>query len=117
MPVRRNVPVVDLSTEPLSRLPGVGPRVAEKLAARGLVTMQDLWLHLPLRYEDRTKLTPILLLAATRIQASDADTDGTRAWTLIANPYKLVQWGSTRGLCKRMDDARYLHLLYRGCMG
>ena len=34
MPVRRNVPVVDLSAEPLSRLPGVGPRVAEKLAAR-----------------------------------------------------------------------------------
>ena len=62
MPVRRNVPVVDLSTEPLSRLPGVGPRVAEKLAARGLVTMQDLWLHLPLRYEDRTTLTPIRLL-------------------------------------------------------
>ena len=62
MPVRRNVPVVDLSAEPLSRLPGVGPRVAEKLAARGLVTMQDLWLHLPLRYEDRTAITPIGLL-------------------------------------------------------
>jgi len=38
---------------------GVGPRVAEKLAARGLLTLQDLWLHLPLRYEDRTQLTPI----------------------------------------------------------
>ena len=41
------------------RLVGVGPRVAEKLAARGLLTLQDLWLHLPLRYEDRTQLTPI----------------------------------------------------------
>ena len=40
-------------------LPGAGPRVAEKLAARGLLTLQDLWLHLPLRYEDRTRLTPI----------------------------------------------------------
>ncbi|RZA27880.1 MAG: DEAD/DEAH box helicase, partial [Lysobacteraceae bacterium] len=40
-------------------LAGVGPRVAEKLAARGLLTLQDLWLHLPLRYEDRTRLTPI----------------------------------------------------------
>ncbi len=37
----------------------MGPRVAEKLAARGLLTLQDLWLHLPLRYEDRTQLTPI----------------------------------------------------------
>ncbi len=33
--------------------------MAEKLAARGLLTLQDLWLHLPLRYEDRTQLTPI----------------------------------------------------------
>ena len=41
------------------QLSGVGPRVAEKLAARGLLTLQDLWLHLPLRYEDRTQLTPI----------------------------------------------------------
>ena len=41
------------------QLAGVGPRVAEKLAARGLVTLQDLWLHLPLRYEDRTQLTAI----------------------------------------------------------
>ncbi|HEX7804395.1 MAG TPA: ATP-dependent DNA helicase RecG [Pseudoxanthomonas sp.] len=41
------------------QLVGVGPRVAEKLAARGLLTLQDLWLHLPLRYEDRTQLTPI----------------------------------------------------------
>ena len=41
------------------QLSGVGPRVAEKLAARGLLTLQDLWLHLPLCYEDRTQLTSI----------------------------------------------------------
>ncbi|MGH8043714.1 MAG: DEAD/DEAH box helicase, partial [Stenotrophomonas sp.] len=40
-------------------LAGVGPAVAAKLQARGLVTLQDLWLHLPLRYEDRTALTRI----------------------------------------------------------
>ncbi|OGT60700.1 MAG: ATP-dependent DNA helicase RecG [Gammaproteobacteria bacterium RIFCSPHIGHO2_12_FULL_63_22] len=40
-------------------LPGVGPALAEKLAARGLIRLQDLWLHLPTRYEDRTTLTPI----------------------------------------------------------
>ena len=44
---------------PLRELPGVGPAVAEKLAARGLLSLQDLWLHLPLRYEDRTRLTAI----------------------------------------------------------
>ena len=47
---------------PLSALPGVGPKVAEKFAARGLLTLQDLWLHLPLRYEDRTRLTPVAAL-------------------------------------------------------
>ena len=36
--------------------------MAEKLAARGLLTLQDLWLHLPRQYEDRTALTPIRLL-------------------------------------------------------
>ena len=49
---------------PLSTLPGVGPRVAEKLAARGLLTLQDLWLQLPRQYEDRTALTPIRGLQA-----------------------------------------------------
>jgi len=44
---------------PLVRLAGVGPRVAEKLAARGLSTLQDLWLQLPRQYEDRTRITPI----------------------------------------------------------
>ena len=43
----------------LSTLPGIGPKLAGKFAARGLLTLQDLWLHLPLRYEDRTRLTPI----------------------------------------------------------
>ncbi len=43
----------------LALLAGVGPAVAGKLQARGLGTLQDLWLHLPLRYEDRTRLTLI----------------------------------------------------------
>ncbi|MET1022974.1 MAG: ATP-dependent DNA helicase RecG [Pseudoxanthomonas sp.] len=47
---------------PIAGLTGAGPKVAEKLAARGLLTLQDLWLQLPLRYEDRTSLTPIAQL-------------------------------------------------------
>ena len=43
----------------LDALPGVGPAVAGKLAARGLFTLQDLWLHLPRQYEDRTRITPV----------------------------------------------------------
>ena len=44
---------------PLTALPGCGPRVAEKFAARGLHCLQDLWLQLPRQYEDRTRLTRI----------------------------------------------------------
>ncbi|MGH8074750.1 MAG: ATP-dependent DNA helicase RecG [Lysobacter sp.] len=47
---------------PLTALPGCGPKVAEKLAARGLGCLQDLWLQLPRQYEDRTRLTPIRAL-------------------------------------------------------
>ena len=44
---------------PLSALRGVGAKVAASLAARGLEHVQDLWFLLPLRYEDRTRLTAI----------------------------------------------------------
>lgn len=44
---------------PVTRLPGVGPAQAAMLARLGLDTVRDLWFHLPLRYEDRTRLTPI----------------------------------------------------------
>ncbi|MFZ5606605.1 MAG: ATP-dependent DNA helicase RecG [Pseudomonadota bacterium] len=53
-----------LADTPLSVLAGVGPALREKLAARGLLTVQDLWLHLPRSYEDRTALTPIRALQA-----------------------------------------------------
>lgn len=63
--VARPAPALaDAGEAPLTRLPGVGPRVAEKLAARGLLTLQDLWLQLPRQYEDRTRLTPIRALQA-----------------------------------------------------
>ncbi|HEX5756439.1 MAG TPA: DEAD/DEAH box helicase, partial [Arenimonas sp.] len=50
---------VEAARTGLQGLPGVGPKVAEKLAAHGLVSLQDLWLHLPLRYEDRTRVVAI----------------------------------------------------------
>jgi ATP-dependent DNA helicase RecG len=64
MPTRKNGVAFDPQKQPITVLAGVGPRVAEKLAARGLLTVQDLWLHLPRQYEDRTALTPIRSLQA-----------------------------------------------------
>lgn len=47
---------VDASVRCLKR---VGPSVAEKLARLNIVTIQDLLFHLPLRYQDRTRVVPI----------------------------------------------------------
>jgi ATP-dependent DNA helicase RecG len=40
-----------------ARLKGVGPALEKKLAAIGILTLQDLLFHLPLRYEDRTRVS------------------------------------------------------------
>lgn len=48
-----------LSVKPVSDLKGVGAKVAEKLASIGLKTIQDVLFHLPLRYEDRTRIYPV----------------------------------------------------------
>ncbi|MDY0972846.1 ATP-dependent DNA helicase RecG [Siccibacter turicensis] len=48
-----------LDAVPLSSLTGVGASQSSKLAKIGLHTVQDLLLHLPLRYEDRTQLYAI----------------------------------------------------------
>ncbi len=61
--IRTSAPALAVAGEaPLTVLSGVGPAVAAKLEARGLSSLQDLWLHLPLRYEDRTRLTAIAAL-------------------------------------------------------
>ena len=44
---------------PITRLKGVGPAQSQKLEKLGIRTLQDLLLHLPHRFEDRTKITPI----------------------------------------------------------
>lgn len=43
----------------ISQLNGVGKHSAERLAKLGIETLQDLLLHLPSRYQDRTRITPI----------------------------------------------------------
>ncbi|RYY01307.1 MAG: ATP-dependent DNA helicase RecG [Gammaproteobacteria bacterium] len=43
----------------VTALKGVGASLAEKLAKIGLFSLQDILFHLPLRYMDRTRVTPI----------------------------------------------------------
>jgi len=49
----------DPGITPVGALPGVGPALVASLARLGLERVQDLWFHLPLRYEDKTRITPI----------------------------------------------------------
>ncbi|MEO9079541.1 MAG: ATP-dependent DNA helicase RecG [Rhodanobacter sp.] len=47
-----------------SVLAGVGPALAALLVRLGLERVQDMWFHLPLRYEDKTRITAIADLRA-----------------------------------------------------
>tara|TARA_R110000744_G_scaffold60565_4_gene125452 strand:- start:9497 stop:11584 length:2088 start_codon:yes stop_codon:yes gene_type:complete len=49
----------NLAQIPVTTLKGVGPGMAVKLEKVGLVSLQDLLFHLPLRYEDRTRVTAV----------------------------------------------------------
>jgi len=50
---------MDIASLPVTQLKGVGPKLAEKLKRLGLYTVQDVLFHLPLRYQDRTRVLPI----------------------------------------------------------
>ena len=43
----------------LTDLQGVGPKLADKINALGIHQVKDLLFHLPIRYEDRTRIHPI----------------------------------------------------------
>ena len=43
----------------LTELKGVGPKLAEQLHKLHIHTLADLFFHLPFRYEDRSRITPI----------------------------------------------------------
>ncbi len=63
-----------------TRIPGATPVVADKLKTLGLHTQADLVLHLPLRFEDETRITPI----ADAVPGAAAQFDVTVVSTEIA---------------------------------
>ena len=89
----RDIGALTLDRIAVTELHGVGPHLAEKLAALGIHTVQDLLFHLPLRYQDRTRITPIGALQS----GVDAVIEGEVRATDIA-------FGRRRSLVCRVQD-------------
>ncbi len=85
--------MTDLSTVPVTVLKGVGAALAEKLAKVGLETLQDVLFHLPLRYQDRTRISPIGALRP----GGDAVVEGVVAGADVV-------MGRRRSLLVRLQD-------------
>jgi ATP-dependent DNA helicase RecG len=63
-PANAAAAVVDPMAAPTSSLPGIGPAFAEKLAERGLTTVEDLLWLVPRRYDDVRDARPLAEVCA-----------------------------------------------------
>lgn len=61
MTVKKSTKLASIPTKVLS---GAGPKMVERLAKLGIHSIQDLLFHLPSRYQDRTRIYPIINLMA-----------------------------------------------------
>ncbi len=78
---------------PVTAVKGVGDKLAEKLARLGVLSVQDLLLHLPSRYEDRT-----------RISAIDDVRPGQRVSIIGSIEHTDIAYGRRRSLVTRVSD-------------
>jgi len=82
-----------LDTVPVTAMKGVGPRNAERLQKIGVSTVQDVLFHLPARYQDRTRVTPIGRLRPGEQAVIEAEVE-------LAD----IRFGRRRSLLVRMSD-------------
>ena len=99
MSSHENLTILD---QPVTALRGVGDAVAEKLARLGIVRVVDLLFHLPLRYQDRTRIYPIASLKV----GQEVVVEGTIETT------EVVQRGRTMLLCQIHDGSGSLTLRF-----
>lgn len=93
MPVHAARQSPTLDQVPVTTLRGVGQRVAERLARLGISTVQDLLFHLPNRYQDRTRVSPIGSLRA-----------GDQAVIEATVELSEIRYGRKRMLLTRISD-------------
>ena len=58
-PLKTESQKMDLGLLPCQQLGGVGKKIAERLLQLGICHVQDLLFHLPMRYQDRTRVHPL----------------------------------------------------------
>ena len=91
-----------LDKTPLTRLKGVGPALEKKFQQLGIFNVQDLLFHLPLRYEDRTRIHSIRSIKI----GSTVQLEGEIATTNI-------QFGRRRSLhCVLTDGSGIINLRF-----
>ncbi|GAB3680955.1 ATP-dependent DNA helicase RecG [Salinisphaera aquimarina] len=86
--------------DPCSRLSGVGPKLVDKLAGLGIERIGDVLLHRPLRYEDRSRITPVAelpwqsgpALAVVRVEASEVRHGRRRSLLVTASDGAARLW-------------------------
>jgi ATP-dependent DNA helicase RecG len=93
---------LDLSMLPCQHLTGVGKRVAERLAHLGIHHVQDLLFHLPLRYQDRTRVYPIANVAPGDHVVIEGEVESVM----------IPKAGRTRLLCQLRDPSGRLRLRF-----
>ena len=87
---------------PLTRLKGVGPALEKKFHQLGIYNVQDLLFHVPLRYEDRTKIS---LIGKVKIG------DQVQLQGEIVN--STIQFGRRRSLhCVIRDNTGFINLRF-----
>lgn len=89
-----------LASVPITTLKGIGAKVAEKLAKIDIYTVEDALFHLPLRYEDRSRVYSI----------SDCVV-GTHVTVVGQVQSCQIQFGKRRSMLVRISDASGLMTL------
>ena len=88
--------------QPVASLSGIGPQSAQRLEKLGINTLKDLLFHLPLRYEDRTRIYPINTLTP----GMSVLTCGTVEFT------EVLLKGKNSLVCRISDQTGYLTLKF-----
>jgi ATP-dependent DNA helicase RecG len=97
--VSNSTSLADIAVE---QLRGVGPRSLEKLSALGVYSVLDVLLCLPIRYEDRSKLSSIINLKVEESTSVEGRIVST----------KIVFTRRRQLLCQMQDDTGVLNLRF-----